>query len=261
MIIELNRSGHSDQQHSALNGDTLRVEIVRSKTRRSTVTLKYAEHGGFILAAPAATPESWIHEFLAGRRDWMEKARRKALKHREKLAIAPGSVITTDFHKLYIEADVALKYPQYKVLKKAGEQTSVFRLAPDFFTAGNLTRLYQNLEKYLLAQMMKQGNAALISRAEFFAKEHGIKVREIFVRVQKSRLGYCTHDDRIMLNARLLFAPQKIRDYVIHHELAHTRHRNHSKQYWAYLETIFPGAKAVDKLLRDSSVYAMRVDR
>ena len=54
-------------------------------------------------------------------------------------------------------------------------------------------------------------------------------------------------------------ADQRTIDYVICHELAHTKHKNHSKRYWAYLEQLFPGAKAADKLLRDSSVYSMRV--
>ena len=152
---------------------------------------------------------------------------------------------------------MALIFPKYRVVRHAKESSATFYLAPGFFEEQNQEKLHGNLEKYLLAQMMKAGTKALVERAHYWADLHAIKVKEIFVRVQKSRLGYCTHDDRIMLNGRLLFAPQRLRDYVICHELAHTKHKNHSKQYWAYLEKLFPGAKAADKQLRDSSVYSM----
>ena len=242
-----------------LNGDAFRVEVVRSSTRRASVSLKYAELGNFILSVPVATPERYIREFLEQKRGWMQKIRGKARERDRAQTITPGSHITTEFYSLIAAEDSQLAFPQYRVERRKAEQRSVFHLAPGFFAAENQPKLWQNLEKYLLAQLVKLGSPSLVERTQYWADHHKIRVREVFVRVQKSRLGYCTHDDRIMLNARLLFAPQKIRDYVIHHELAHTRHRNHSKQYWAYLEQLFPGAKAVDKALRDSSVYGMKI--
>jgi predicted metal-dependent hydrolase len=243
-----------------LNGDAFRVEVVRSATRRSSVSLKYAEHGNFVLSVPVATSENYIHEFLERKRGWMQKIRGKARERDRAQTILPGSRMVTEFYSLIAAEDSRLVFPQYRVERRKAEQCSVFHLAPGFFAVENQAKLWQNLEKYLLAQLVKLGSQSLIERTHYLAGQHKISVREVFVRVQKSRLGYCTHDDRIMLNARLLFAPQKIRDYVIHHELAHTRHRNHSKQYWAYLEQLFSGAKTIDKMLRDSSVYSMKVE-
>jgi len=242
-----------------LNGDAFRVEVVRSAARRTSVSLKYAEHGNFVLSVPLATPERYIREFLEKKRGWMQKVRSKARELDRAQTIIPGSLIHTEFYNLIVAEDKHLAFPQYRIERRKTEQLSVFYLAPGFFAAENQPKLWQNLEKYLLAHLVRLGGQSLIERTQYWAEYHKIRVREVFVRVQKSRLGYCTHDDRIMLNARLLFAPQKIRDYVIHHELAHTRYRNHSKQYWAYLEQLFPGAKTVDKMLRDSSVYSMKI--
>lgn len=239
-----------------LDGDALHVEILRSAQRRSTAQLKYVA-GTFVLRVPQRCPEAWISEFLNQRREWMQRTRKKQRQQLNIRQIAPGSVISTDFYCLRVETDATLVFPKYRVVKDTKEKAAAFHLAPGFFEEENQEKLYGNLEKYLLAQIMKAGTKTLIERAHYWAGLHGIKVKEIFVRVQKSRLGYCTHDDRIMLNGRLLFAPQRLRDYVICHELAHTKHKNHSKQYWAYLEKLFPGAKAADKLLRDSSVYSM----
>ncbi len=240
-----------------LDGDALHVEVLRSPQRRSTAQLKYAA-GTFVLRVPQSCSEAWITEFLHQRRQWMQRTRKKQRQQLNIRQILPGCVIATEFYRLFVDIDESLVFPKYRVVKNARENTATFFLAAGFFARENQEKLYANLEKYLLAQMMQLGNQALIDRAKYWAELHGIKVKEIFVRIQKSRLGYCTHDDRIMLNGRLLFAPQRLRDYVICHELAHTRHKNHSKQYWAYLEKLFPGAKAADKLLRDSGVYSMQ---
>lgn len=237
----------------------LNVDVIFSRTRRRTASLKFTPQGRFVLSVPDGSPESWIREFLASRRKWMDKIRQKAAREKGLRSIPDGSRIETPYYSLHVLSDVALTYPQYRVDRRLKERLSVFHLAPGFFLPENTEKLHTQLEKYLLSQLIKFGSSALMERAQYWANLHGIRVKDFFVRVQKSRLGYCTHDDRIMLNGRLLFADQRTIDYVICHELAHTKHKNHSKSYWAYLEKLFPGAKAADKLLRDSSVYSMRV--
>ncbi|MBX3720224.1 MAG: DUF45 domain-containing protein [Turneriella sp.] len=234
------------------------VEIVASRARARSASLRYTPGGKFVLSVPAGTPEKWVQEFLLARRGWMEKTLQKAERLAGLRRITEGAVIETGYYSLQVFADANLRYPQYRVVRDNKERNSIFHLAPEFFLAENAEKLYLHLEKYLLSQLVKFGSAALLERARYWANLHKIEVKDFFVRVQKSRLGYCTFDDRIMLNGRLLFASQRLQDYVICHELAHTKHKNHSKRFWAYLEKLFPGAKAADKLLRDSAAYSMR---
>jgi len=44
--------------------------------------------------------------------------------------------------------------------------------------------------------------------------------------------------------------PDAIQDYVILHELAHVRHKDHSSRFWDFLESICPGSKTYDKQLK-----------
>lgn len=47
-------------------------------------------------------------------------------------------------------------------------------------------------------------------------------------------------DDIIHINWHLVFAPKRVLEYVVAHELAHLKHRSHGEAFWAYLASILP---------------------
>ncbi len=67
-----------------------------------------------------------------------------------------------------------------------------------------------------------------------------------------SNWGSCSRKNNINLDFRLLLGPQEIMDAVIVHELAHTKHRNHSREFHDTLSAIMPDNKQKLKWLRDN---------
>jgi predicted metal-dependent hydrolase len=67
-----------------------------------------------------------------------------------------------------------------------------------------------------------------------------------------SNWGSCSRMNNINLDFRLLFGPQDILDAVIVHELAHTKHRNHSKEFHNTVHAIMPDNKQKLRWLRDN---------
>jgi len=84
-----------------------------------------------------------------------------------------------------------------------------------------------------------------------FANYHGFQVNKITIRNQKSRWGSCSLKNNINLNMQLIQLPTSLRDYVIFHELVHTRYHNHSRQFWSELEKYVPEARVKQKELND----------
>ncbi len=80
---------------------------------------------------------------------------------------------------------------------------------------------------------------SLISRLNELAREHDFHFNKVSLRNQKSRWGSCSAQDNISLNQKLYFLPDHLRDYVLVHELAHTREKNHSPAFWNILFHIF----------------------
>lgn len=91
----------------------------------------------------------------------------------------------------------------------------------------------------------------LISRLEELARNHHFKYSRVSIRNQKTKWGSCSAKNNISLNINLARLPDELRDYVISHELVHTRFKNHGKKFWAELDKVIGGsAKELSKKLR-----------
>jgi predicted metal-dependent hydrolase len=98
---------------------------------------------------------------------------------------------------------------------------------------------------------VRQAFETLISRLKELAKIHGFKYARASIRNQKTKWGSCSAKNNISLNINLVRLPDELRDYVILHELVHTRHKNHSKKFWAELDKFVSGkAKELSKQLK-----------
>jgi predicted metal-dependent hydrolase len=85
------------------------------------------------------------------------------------------------------------------------------------------------------------------------AARHGLTVRRITVRNQKSRWGSCSRRGTISLNWRLIQTPAFVSDYVCLHELMHLRQMNHSPRFWRELERVCPDYRTAKRWLKEHS--------
>jgi predicted metal-dependent hydrolase len=89
----------------------------------------------------------------------------------------------------------------------------------------------------------------IVDRLEELARRYGFVYSRVFVRNQKTRWGSCSAQNNINLNVNLIRLPGDLRDYVIFHELVHTRVKNHEPRFWEELERYVPDCRRVDKEL------------
>ena len=90
----------------------------------------------------------------------------------------------------------------------------------------------------------------LTDRLYQLAGIHGFTCNRVTVRQQKTRWGSCSPKNTISLNIKLVLLPEVLSDYVILHELVHTRIHNHSRRFWAELDKYVQNSKAMAKQLR-----------
>jgi len=90
----------------------------------------------------------------------------------------------------------------------------------------------------------------LIERLQHLAAEHCFTYNRVFIRNQKTRLGTCSNRNNISLNIKVSRLPEELMDYVILHELAHTRVKNHGNDFWMLMDKLVGNGKAKAASLR-----------
>ena len=101
-----------------------------------------------------------------------------------------------------------------------------------------------------------EARGLLIGRLRELAGLHGFQFNRVAVRNQRTLWGSCSPRNNINLNVNLLRLPEELRDYVILHELVHTRPKNHSRAFWPALDRIVGRAKSLQRSLRRFRLYA-----
>lgn len=96
----------------------------------------------------------------------------------------------------------------------------------------------------------EEAKAILRKRTEELAQKFNLPYNRIAFRQQKTRWGSCSFKGNINLNLRLYFLPSELQDYVILHELAHTRYHNHGPQFWQLLDQLTGAARSLNHQLK-----------
>ena len=77
-------------------------------------------------------------------------------------------------------------------------------------------------------------------RVRHYCEIMGVTVGYVTVKNQKTRWGSCSAKGNVNFNYQLAFLPDELLDYVVIHELAHRRHMDHSRAFWAEVEKYCP---------------------
>ncbi len=124
-------------------------------------------------------------------------------------------------------------------------------------TLGRIERARDRCREAVLAAERLDRRAArafLAERLAALAEERGFSPGRLSVRNQGTLWGSASPSGRIQLNAYLAVLPQELADYVILHELVHTRVRGHGRAFWAELGRHCPDARRRRERLREYSL-------
>ena len=102
-----------------------------------------------------------------------------------------------------------------------------------------------------ITELKALAKAELPRRTAYFAKIMGVTPKSVKITSAKKRFGSCSGQNGICYSWRLMLYPSEAIDYVVVHELAHIRQKNHSPAFYREIEKILPDYKARAKLLKD----------
>ena len=98
----------------------------------------------------------------------------------------------------------------------------------------------------------------LLNRLNYFAEKYNFSYSRAVFRRQKTRWGSCSGRNNINLNIKIAALPEHLQDYVLLHELVHTRHKNHGREFWAELNRLTGDARQLRKEMRKYRLTPIR---
>ena len=265
----------------------MEYELIR--TRRKTVAIHIKE-GRVIVRAPMRTPARDIERFVASKRDWIEKhlsVQKARAEKRSRFELAYGSAvlflgreyrIAAAGHKASEERQRKTdgsnagpapgpaspgKALELKGQGQTGVQLSLFEdIGMRAFAAEEAppepdSCLYfppgldaARLKGRLIFFYKEKAREHIAGRIGEIAPLMGVKPAKIHIGSARRSWGSCNAKGCLSFSWRIMMAPPEAVDYVIVHELAHLKHLDHSKAFWAVVAKIIPDWKGRRQTLR-----------
>lgn len=239
---------------------------VRESTRAKYVSIKVSVVGEVEVVVPTGFDCSQLPELLEKRRDWVEKTRSRLMAAAADTAAdwqdqKPETVLLRwQSNELTETAEAAEAAEAWSVSYQKGQRdrTQCIPLTNRRISVkGNIEDVSacQAVLRKWLAHRAKRDLSPWLRQLGF---ELDLPCRRISVRGQKTRWASCSSQKDISLNYKLLFLPRPLVHYVFVHELCHTVHMNHSKDFWQLVGEKQPDYKQWKKQLKTGWRYVPR---
>ena len=208
------------------------ARIVRSN--RKTLALTFDKNGEVIARAPRRMSEERIKAFVLEKQGWLQRQIEKM--ERAGVRLPTGNL---DGYELLLLGE------KYTVRLDDLSKSRLDTQTKELFLPN------KNTEKRLVAWLKENALRIFSECIEEWAKRMGVTYQSVALSSAKTRWGRCTGDNKIRFTYRLLYAPKAVIEYVIVHELAHTKYKNHGKAFWAFVEEFVPDYKQKRKWLKE----------
>lgn len=207
----------------------------------SRISIRLDSDGCLKISAPKWVSERQLKKFIDQNRDAI---RQIATQHHQRHIFLSGQKIGKT-HLLKVESANRLEI----VIRT---NFLVVRLEPGQDLA--MPEIQAALRPYVLKILRWQAKHYLPERLAYFARKHGFSYKRLRLSHAATRWGSWTGRETVSLNIALMQLPNELIDYVIVHELCHSRQANHSAAFWHEVEQILPNYKELDKKLKLYSV-------
>lgn len=218
---------------------------VRVSSRAKHPRLKMSAREGLVVVVPDGFDEARIPSLVEGKREWINRSEERLRAQLKFLVPQPPGLPPERISLRAIGQEWSVAYRQ----TKATGVTAVERRGQQLLAYGDIDeidRVVDALRRWL-ARKTREHVAPWLTT---LGNDQGLHVGGVAIRSQRTRWASCSAKGVINLNVRLLFLPQELVRYALLHELTHIREMNHSRRYWALLESIEPNYRALDSELR-----------
>jgi predicted metal-dependent hydrolase len=191
------------------------------------ISLRVTVTGALEVVAPRRYSPRTITRILMHEAAWIHAAQAKAAARRQVLPPPPVWRLPAEISLPAIGARWTVT-----VRPTAVRGVRVAQVDPDGLIIAGPVSDSDACRRALRRWLLRQGQTYLPPRLAALSQGCSLSYARSTVRLARSRWGSCSRLGVVSLNARLLLLPPVLADYVLVHELCHTRVPNHSPTFW-----------------------------
>jgi len=208
-------------------------KLVRSKRR--TIALIVERDGSLTVRAPRRAAVVDIQSFILEKQEWIIRTRERFTS----LVEVPKREYKDGDKFLFLGSTYGLTLvkPQRPALK-----------FENGFTLGSTVQ--SSGERFFTQWYKEQAYKVIADRVRVLSDQYEFVPKQVKISSARTRWGSCSPDGTLNFTWRLVMAPLDVIDYVVVHELAHLRIKDHSRRFWREVEKIMPEYKDRRKWLR-----------
>lgn len=209
------------------------------RTKRKTISLRIMEDGVVEVRCPLSTRKEHIEHILKTHKSWIEKKQKEMVSRPQ-------------FHRR-LEEGYPLFYLGEAYPLHFGSTNTVLWDERGFLLP---EKKKATAQKVMESWYRQQAKRILTERVEHYAKTYGFSYNGIRLSSASKRYGSCSSKNLLSFTWKLILLPQDLIDYVVVHELCHTREKHHQKAFWEVVENILPDYKKREKRLKENPLSA-----
>lgn len=200
--------------------------------------LSIRSDGSVRVTIPAWSPYITGVNFAQSRAEWIREHTSPAAS-----SLSDGQIIGKS-HRLKLVASSLASKATSRI-----RQTEVIVLYP-----ATLEVTHEQVQKVATAASLRalkvQAGHLLPMRLDELSRKHDLPYKSVSIKNLKTRWGSCDQDTNIILNVYLMQLPWHLIDYVLLHELTHTKVMRHGPTFWAAMEQLNPNTQLLRREIK-----------
>jgi len=209
------------------------------------VYLRVEPGRGLQVTIPKRYPKRAIPDLVESQRDWITAA------------LTELDNKTPAIYRQWPPPQLRLNACQAMVNVRYTDTPSAVSGSATWETLNDLHLILDTNNKAMVAQciagaLKPRASQVLGPWLERCAAHSRLSYKRMVIRGQRTVWGSYSSSGTLSLNYKLLFVNPDIVDYVLLHELAHTRHLDHSEAFWRFLDGLKPNSRQLDRQLKEA---------
>ena len=209
--------------------DELGTVTIRHNPLSRSIRMRLAADGTIVVSAPKRTPVTLIKQAVRGAREDLLAMQKQVLP----ALYVDGQAIGQSHHLAIVHSDIR------DAIHTQRRGTTLVVTLPSSKHSDD-TDVQQQIREEVRQILRREAKSYLPRRLATLAERHGYSYQAVRFPHAISRWGSCSTSGTISLNIALMKLPPELIDYVIFHELSHTKHMDHSRAFWNEVKKLDP---------------------